>query len=368
MQAFTIFFGLAIVAIAMENFTAKFLVGKTSDASAKGHREIQSRATNEMKYRLRGETGTEKVIIRDGNKKPKTVNLKKKDQEFVATNPKITIEYINDECCEPTDKNVLFTPDYPYRISTSNNNNNYFENWNCSLCSTSNSRKIKKQMDLQSRSEKQDRCWETREPSVDDCTKCSLVKDGQFCYPGNYTVEFKTENQCENVTYGGCDLEHMVLKNETLVNEERKCAKFCRDYTECVLYRYNDQTETCFLMKAKYRKEKCNINSGPTDKTSTGCLLRDSDKICDSILEEDCEYNGELLDTLGGGQILTPDACQDWCELKAPYCKYWIYHIKEAECILKRSADRTCKIKSGVSMDINVWDTCDKKFRNPSNN
>merc|ERR1719334_93771 len=127
-----------------------------------GHREIQSRDGNGHVYFLRGVTGTEKVIIREKGKKPITQTLKKGNQKFLATNPIITIEYTNDECCEPVDKNVMFTSRFEHRVSTNDNNNNYFENWNCTSCPTSNTKSRIKPMVRQSSTDKVDRCWKTR--------------------------------------------------------------------------------------------------------------------------------------------------------------------------------------------------------------
>jgi len=361
MQAFTIFFGIAIVAIAMENFTAKFLIGKTSDAGAKGDQEFQSRAEGtRMRYWLRGKTGTEKVIIRDGTK-IEPLTLKKDDQPFIANNSMITIEFTNDECCDP-DKNVLFTPRYKYRVSTKDNDfpTNYLEKWNCGNCSTSDSRK----MDLQSSDQKVDLCHLLRKDDVSDCTKCRLVKDGQFCYPGNYTVEFKTENQCEGVTYGGCDNAKNILDTEEGVKTAQRCNELCVDYAGCGFYRYDGQKEVCYLLELKYRKDHCNIKAGPVDKTVTACINIDNNKTCDSILHEDCEYNGELLKNLPDGQVLTADNCQHNCELRAPDCKYWIYYIDLARCVLKRSGKKTCSVESGPPMKKNDYEYCLSIYHN----
>jgi len=43
MQTFTIFFGFAVIAIAIENFTANFHLVKSNDAGAKVYQENQSR-------------------------------------------------------------------------------------------------------------------------------------------------------------------------------------------------------------------------------------------------------------------------------------------------------------------------------------
>jgi len=362
MQTLTLLFGLAIVAIAIENFTANFLHVKSSDAGAQGDQDMQSRTGKGHLYWLRGATGTETVIIRDGAKPPLKQTLKVGDQEFFATNPKITIEYTNDQCCEPDDKNVLFTTRAYHRISTYENKNNYFKNWNCSFCSTSISSRMKKQMDLQSRSNKVDRCYETRKASVEDCDKCTLVKEGQFCYPGNYTVEFKIDNQCEDVTFGGCDFDKIIHKTIPGIAKARKCNKICSEINECVFYRHNKQTQKCILLKENYRKVKCNIVAGPMDKSKTACIIQDNSKTCDSILDEDCEYDGELLEDVGPGQIDDADSCQNYCKLRAPACKYWVWNNKERDCILKKSAKKTCSFRSGPEMEEAAYDTCGQEY------
>jgi len=364
MQTLTLFFGFAIVAIAMENYTAKLRFEKTSVAGAKGHREIQSRDKKGQRYFLRGVTGTETVIIRDGNN-TETKTLTKENQEFKAINPRITIEYTNDECCEPEDKNVIFTPDYPIKISTKDNKNNYFENWNCSRCYTSNSPKSKDQMDLQSRSEKPDLCFKTR--LDDDCLKCATVKDGQFCYPGNYTIEFKTEGQCDDVTFGECNIPvENYLRNETFKDANGKtgiwyCNKYCTFTADCQYYRYNRQTHNCKLYDSRYKKEYCNIRAAPRDKDASECLKEDSWNKCDSIVDEDCEYDGVLLKDFEEGEIISRRDCYEMCQMR-PDCKYWIFKEQEKYCILKRDGQRTCKVTSGAAMPVNDYDFCGASF------
>jgi len=371
MQTFTIFFGFAIVAIAMENFAANFFHVKSSDAGAKGVQEFQSRDESEIDgkylYYLHGKTGTETVTIRDGNKTIKK-KLGQRDQPFKTSNPKIIIEFTNDECCEPTDKNVLFTPDYPFRISTNDNKNNYFKNWNCSSCSTPNTIDARKQMNLQSRSQKVDMCYETRTTSVDDCTKCSLVKNGQFCYPGNYTIEFKTENQCKDVTVGGCDFEHNILKAAEPADTDNLCNILCGTYAGCRYWRFDRQKELCHFYKEEYRNLKCNTRAGPWGKKASTCLIQSNNNPCDSVLDEDCEYDGEELANTKG-QVPTADACQYACQVRAKYgCKYWIYHTKEANCILKKSVSKNCTFVSSPPMDHNGYDACDTMYHDPSKN
>ena len=77
-------------------------------------------------------------------------------------------------------------------------------------------------------------------------------------------------------------------------------------------------------------------------KSYSGCMVNINDQVCDSLLEEDCEYNGELLDRIPEGQITDTNTCETWCQRKAPYCKYWIYHNREALCILKKDGRKKC--------------------------
>jgi len=358
MQTFTKFFAFAIVAIAMEKFTAEFLFAKTSDADAKGLQEIQSRTPNGNKYLLRGVTGTEFVIITDGKDVIKT-QLNETNGIFYAKSPKITIEYTNDACCKP-DKNVLFTSatKIGYKISVMHKEKNYFENWNCSSCSASKSRNMVR-TDLQSRRRrpKVDNCYRTR--TDDDCAKCRTVKSGQFCYPGTYTIEFETAHQCEDVTFGECEWPP-IKELKTIPSESTElCNRECYGSNLCNFYRYKNETNECTLFREKYRAEDCNIRAAPKDKSATECLFRDRDMDCDSMVAEDCEYTGELLREDAAGDVDSAETCQDRCTTQSD-CKYWVFYKREAKCILKKDGQKTCKIWSGQKMSINDYDYCFK--------
>ena len=70
------------------------------------------------------------------------------------------------------------------------------------------------------------------------------------------------------------------------------------------------------------------------------CLVQLPKQECDSHLEEDCEYNGELLRRFSGfGSAIS---CEEECKTQAPNCKYWIYNNREDLCILKRDGRKTC--------------------------
>jgi len=68
---------------------------------------------------------------------------------------------------------------------------------------------------------------------------------------------------------------------------------------------------------------------------------------CGSHLEEDCEYNGELLKKISPGNILDANSCQRTCEILAPNCKYWIFNRREFVCILKRDGRKRCTARGG---------------------
>jgi len=372
MQTFTIFFGFAVIAIAIENFTANFHLVKSNDAGAKVYQENQSRGgkpVNGFRYWLRGNTGKEIVKIRDGNKTD-TKPLTKENQPFVATNPIVTIEYTNDKCCEPEDQNVIFTPGYPYRLSTKDNNNDYFGNWNCSACAASHSPKMRNQMDLQSRARpKPDKCYQTRKDDATDCLKCSLVSNGQFCYPGNYTIEFETEGQCYDVTFGECDIppEHIYghddqLRNETGQTARSKCNVQCQARQRCKYYRWNSQTQDCIFIDDRYKAQFCNIWAAPAGKSASECLVVEKQHECDTMVKEDCEYSGEELYRYPQGEITSADVCKDNCDIKGDECKYWIFKKSENECILKKDGKKTCRVWSGIKMSLNDYDYCQGEF------
>jgi len=225
-----------------------------------------------------------------------------------------------------------------------------------------------KKKNLQSRRAKVDNCYQTR--TADDCSKCSLVKSGQFCYPGNYTIEFKTEGQCDNVTFGECNIpkEEFLGFDDTMKDGNGmetgtwKCNKYCEATNRCKYYRYNRQTHNCTLYGSRYRAQYCNIRAAPMEKMVDECVFEDNEKPCDSIVEEDCEYNGKLLRRFEQGDISSSDVCYEMCKLRAPDCKYWIFKQLEKECILKRSGNKTCSVSSGEKMTVNEYENCLSSF------
>merc|ERR1712198_798060 len=127
---------------------------------------------------------------------------------------------------------------------------------------------------------------------------------------------------CKDVTYGECDIEKSEVLSKTSKQSVQLCNAECYDTYNCTNYRYNNQTKECTLMTNKtddYRWN-CNIQAGPGDKFMYECMKYTSDQVCDAHLEEDCEYNGELLRReIGFGSAIT---CEDECKLHSPDCKY----------------------------------------------
>ena len=82
----------------------------------------------------------------------------------------------------------------------------------------------------------------------------------------------------------------------------------------------------------------------------TDCALQITkigSETCDLHVEEDCQYNGELLEKVPDGEITSADLCQESCKISAPDCNYWIFHRIENSCILKRDGNRICKVWGG---------------------
>jgi len=366
MQTLTILFAFAIVAIAIENFTAEFLRVENSDADAKGLPEVQSRADGRFPYTLRGVTGIEKVTITDGNEvENRTLD---KETEFLAKNPKIVIDFTNDECCKP-DRNIMFKSAYPNKVSTENNTfpQNYQTKWNCSSCPHNRMQDAKKRMNLLSRVELDDRCDVVRNTPDDFCDNCKILEEGptkQFCHPGKYTIEFETKGQCKGVTFGGCKDPTTARNYEEPTKDAQQCSKICSTQADCNFYKYNRDTGNCTFMMDQNRGLYCNIWAGPREKTGTQCLNMDNDQFCDYQLQEECEYDGKLLIRNPKGRITSPAGCQLDCKNREPLCKSWIYHRDEKLCILMRDEQKKCAVWAGVKEY--TFDQCDK-INNPIN-
>jgi len=154
-------------------------------------------------------------------------------------------------------------------------------------------------------------------------------------------------NPCKDVTFGECDIQKYGVVSKMSQPSVQLCNAECYDTYNCTTYSYNKQTKECTLTNNEYfitgdYRQLCKIRAGPVDKSIIDCLEHISDQVCDSLLEQDCEYNGELLEEFPSGEISSDNDCEDLCKMSAPDCKYWIYHIRESSCILKRDGRKKC--------------------------
>ena len=91
------------------------------------------------------------------------------------------------------------------------------------------------------------------------------------------------------------------------------------------------------------------------------CFRQIDKQTCDSHIEEECEYSGELLRRFDKGYVVSHRRCQRLCENSyPPNCKYWIFHDREAECILKRDGRKTCTVRGGPKEPS--YDHCKNKM------
>jgi len=160
------------------------------------------------------------------------------------------------------------------------------------------------------------------------------------------------KHPCKDVTFGNCDRYHF-LGPITLSKKSQKTVQLCNAdcyvTDNCTNYRYNNQTNECTLMSKDYRGGMCEINAGPRDKKVIDCIGQYeglNNEVCDFHMEEDCEYNGELLMRYLDGEITSADTCQENCRSDSD-CKYWIYNNSEISCILKRDGKKTCTVLGG---------------------
>merc|ERR1712126_381909 len=139
-------------------------------------------------------------------------------------------------------------------------------------------------------------------------------------------------NPCKDVTFGDCAIKKSNVLSKTSQRSVQLCNEKCYNTYNCTTYRYNKQTKECTLtnnenfITGDYR-QNCHIYAGPVDKPIDDCIGLFGDQICDAHIEEDCEYNGELLKEYDEGQIGNYIYCQFHCTDLVPGCKYWIYNF-----------------------------------------
>ena len=117
----------------------------------------------EFPYWLRGSTGTEIVVIVDGEDLKKET-LSKHDVHFVAKNRHITLAFTNDwEMDDREDRNVFFKSDMQTDIQGPvGNSQDNVDGWNCG--------------------------------SNEENVRCNMVRNGKFQWSGTYLISFGSFN------------------------------------------------------------------------------------------------------------------------------------------------------------------------------
>jgi len=145
---------------------------------------------------------------------------------------------------------------------------------------------------------------------------------------------------CTDVTFGECDFQNIKVLSKTSQQSVQLCNAECYDTHNCTNYSYNKQTKECILTTnelGNYRTH-CRIWAAPVDQSFDYCIKHIRDQDCDALIEQDCEYDGELLKRYT--TISSYDRCQYACKIVAG-CKYWIFQ-KSDLCILKRDGRKKC--------------------------
>jgi len=155
---------------------------------------------------------------------------------------------------------------------------------------------------------------------------------------GNYT------KGCRDVTVGECSFPLLKFIMNITTTSAQKCQDFCGRLSKCQYFRFDGHN--CSTLTTEYRRN-CNVKAGPPDTTVYDCIgIRNTNVICNSFLQEDCEYLGETLaDSTGYDNSIL---CQMFCDSgKGERCKYWIWYEDTRRCILKKDSKRNCKTWGG---------------------
>jgi len=167
------------------------------------------------------------------------------------------------------------------------------------------------------------------------------------CLLSLFTVIDAVRNPCKDATFGGCNMQNSIrVLGRKQVQTIQLCNEECFNTDNCDIYRYNRENKECTLTtiaEKDYRAVDCDTIAGPVDNDPFECFGHIWKQICDSYLEEGCEYSGENVRAFRPGGIGSLKDCWDMCvRMYAPDCKYWIYHKRAHECILKRDGRKTC--------------------------
>jgi len=151
------------------------------------------------------------------------------------------------------------------------------------------------------------------------------------------SIQKQTGYECKNATIGECSIPLLDVFMNFTSRSVQQCQANCLHVTKCLIFRFDGHN--CLLLTTGYRSD-CKVKAGPPHIPIMDCFGLFENGMCNSLLEEDCEYLGE---DFGPPQfdIRSPSMCQEVCEANSG-CKYWIYH-DDKRCILKKDSRRNCK-------------------------
>jgi len=158
------------------------------------------------------------------------------------------------------------------------------------------------------------------------------------------------ENICQDVTFDECNLEEGRPTDTLFTVDSIMCQDICQSFTNCNFFRFNrtatQPDNNCQFFEANYR-DSCNIVAAPIDRDVNECLSN-TDNTCDKMIEETCQYSGNVIYDATPGTITDAADCGDLCiDFEQLECRYWKFDKNNETCTLYDSDDRSCNILSG---------------------
>jgi len=150
---------------------------------------------------------------------------------------------------------------------------------------------------------------------------------------------------CEDISVSNClDDDRYLLEEVTWLESNDLCQYYCRIVHNCLMFRFDGKS--CRLLRKDTNKE-CSIIGGPPEVSYYDCLGPQQDK-CETFIDEDCKYQGDVLIKPPPGTTSDGVECQEMCqEFKDIGCKYWVFLREEKSCTLYKSGKRKCLTKRG---------------------
>jgi len=146
---------------------------------------------------------------------------------------------------------------------------------------------------------------------------------------------------CKSVTLGDCPFNEDLIIDRRYTPTAIICQSTCELYADCNTFSFDGSKtqDNCVLLKYDYR-QSCKDSAGLENTDLANCLAS-SEETCDRIMEEGCEYLGEIIYEVPAGEAQSPEYCQELCPLF--HCTYWSYKGSSKVCKLYDSENRECQ-------------------------